>query len=120
MSKDHASLERLALRTIRALCLTAEAALHYFTHFDANAYTKFDRHLPIHCADFAEHIAQDVLDEGRSQRFILESLLRDLHWLAQFDRAELHKVTCLAVPSDDDLAAIRSDVEAALAETAAA
>lgn len=116
MSNNQASLERLALRAIRAFCLTAEAALHYFTHFGAGERTKFDRKLPLLCADFAEHIAQDVLEEGCSRRFVLERLLRDLDWLKQFDREELHRVTLSAVPRDDDLATLRSDVEAALVE----
>lgn len=113
------SLERLALRTIRALCLTGEASLHYFNHVGED--TKFNRKLPLLCADFAEHIAQDVLGEGGSscsERFVLESLLRDLDWLKQFDRGELHRVTRSAVPTDSDLAVIRGDVEAALAELA--
>lgn len=113
------TLERLALRTIRALCLTAEASLHHFAQMGSSASPKFDRKLPLLCADFAEHIAQDVLgDDGFScsPRFVLESLLRDLDWLAQFDRTELHRLTRSAVPTDDDLAAIRRDVEVALSE----
>jgi len=114
------SLERLALRTIRALCLTGEASLHYFNH--AGEDTKFNRKLPLLCADFAEHIAQDVLGElgeggfSCSDRFVLESLLRALDWLKQFDRGELHRVTRSDVPTDSDLAVIRGDVEVALAK----
>jgi hypothetical protein len=119
MDTAQPSLERLVLRTIRAFCLTAEASLHYFARIGVDESTKFDRKLPILCADFAEHIAQDVLEDGCSERFVLESLLRDLDWLGQFDMAELHRVSLSAVPADAELTAIRRDVESALSQLAA-
>jgi hypothetical protein len=117
MSTAQLSLERLALRAIRAFCLTTEASLHYFARIGTNETAKFHPRLPILCADFAEHIAQDALEDGRSERSVLESLLRDLDWLKQFDREELHRVSLSAVPTDEDLASIRRDVESALSTT---
>ncbi|WP_322075493.1 hypothetical protein [Burkholderia cenocepacia] len=109
--------EQLAFRVIRALCLVAEAASFAVTNYPDEFYRQFDKRLPSLAADFAEHVAQDMIDDegfGPSDSFVLSGLLRNIDWLMQIDRAGLQKLTMCAVPEDTYLASLRTDIQAAL------
>jgi len=114
-------LTELGMRTLRALCMTAEAASRYVER-QLRAEKELDPlelELAGRCASRARHAAQDAMNNAAGSDKRAQRLLDDVSFLLAINREKLRRATRVEVPDNAHLHLLRDALTkyAALAAT---
>lgn len=107
------NLERLALRTIRALSQTANAGFWYVRYMGEKEGGAFSSATPTDCAKLSTGIVDEILSR-RSAELFLQDLAHNVNWIKELDRNELQRASRVPVPTDEELRALLDDIAEAL------
>ena len=102
-------LTELAVRTLRALCMTAEAASRYVER-QLRAEKELDPlelELASRCAGRARHAAQDAVNNADASSKRVQRLLDDVSFLLAINREKLRRATRVDVPDNAHLHLLR-------------